>query len=94
MLSRVARQAVRAVGSRSLHVTRPAARIYDSVLDTIGDTPVVRLNSVPTRKDVTVYAKLEYVMLVVERRNVFLICLAGSETGNWKLTVECVAHET
>ena len=33
--------------------------IADSVLDLIGDTPMVRINKMNTNKDVTVYAKLE-----------------------------------
>ena len=34
--------------------------MYESILDTIGDTPVVKLNNLPKRSDVTVYAKCEY----------------------------------
>ncbi len=60
MLSRfVARAFGMANGCRRVHATPSAMRIYDSVLDTIGNTPVVRLNRIVTRPDVTVYAKLE-----------------------------------
>ena len=33
--------------------------IGDSILDLIGNTPMVRINKLNTNKDVTVYAKLE-----------------------------------
>eukprot|EP00658_Telonema_sp_P-2_P018065 TRINITY_DN17072_c0_g1_i3.p2 TRINITY_DN17072_c0_g1~~TRINITY_DN17072_c0_g1_i3.p2 ORF type:complete len:131 (+),score=20.20 TRINITY_DN17072_c0_g1_i3:238-630(+) len=46
--------------TRALHATAPTHRIYDSILDTVGDTPIVRLNNIVPRDDVTVYAKCEY----------------------------------
>lgn len=48
------------LGRRSLHSTAPALRIYDNILETIGDTPVVKLNRIVPRDDVTVYAKAEF----------------------------------
>ena len=62
MLPRVASRQLRSlatVARRQIHVTAASHRVYDNVLQTIGDTPVVKLNRVPTRDDVTVYAKLE-----------------------------------
>jgi cysteine synthase A len=37
-------------------------RVYDSITETIGDTPLVRLNRLPAERDVkaTIYAKLEF----------------------------------
>jgi len=46
--------------ARGFHASAPVSRIYDSILDTIGNTPVVRLNNIVPRDDVTVYAKCEY----------------------------------
>lgn len=45
---------------RHVHTSRPALQVYDSILETIGDTPVVRLNSIVPRDDITIYAKAEY----------------------------------
>lgn len=47
-------------GRRTIHASAPALRVYDSILDTVGDTPIVRLNNIVERDDVTVYAKCEY----------------------------------
>jgi len=46
--------------ARQIHSTPRLSQIYDSILDTIGNTPVVRLNNLSPREDVTVYAKCEY----------------------------------
>ena len=64
MLSTLARRAgTQAASAHSRHIHRSAAsmRVYDNILETIGDTPVVRLNKLSPRDDVTIYAKAEYV---------------------------------
>src|ERR1700722_18097331 len=37
-------------------------KVYDSIVDTIGDTPLVRLNNLPKEENAvaTIYAKLEF----------------------------------
>ena len=46
--------------SRGLHSSMPAqTRIYDSILDTIGNTPIVKLNNMGP-KDVNLFVKCEY----------------------------------
>jgi hypothetical protein len=59
MLARNTCRAVAGAGRRCIHVTPQANAIYNSITDTIGNTPVVRLNRIVPRKDVTVYAKCE-----------------------------------
>lgn len=44
---------------KRIHTTAACGRIYDSILDTIGDTPIVRINSIAP-SHVTMYAKCEY----------------------------------
>ena len=43
---------------QSIRTTHGRGRLFDSVLDTIGDTPVIRVNNIPT-KGATVYVKAE-----------------------------------
>ena len=45
-------------GSNSIRRTEGRGRLFDSVLDTIGDTPCIRVNNLGP-KDVTVYVKAE-----------------------------------
>lgn len=45
--------------ARSRRAPRTSARLYESVVDTIGDTPCVRLQRIAP-EGVTMYAKLEY----------------------------------
>ncbi|SFF15389.1 cysteine synthase A [Sulfitobacter brevis] len=42
----------------SIRTTKGRGRVYESVLDTIGDTPVIRVNNIPTH-GATVYVKAE-----------------------------------
>lgn len=42
----------------SIRTTKGRGRLYDTVLDTIGDTPVIRVNNIPTHGS-TVYVKAE-----------------------------------
>jgi cysteine synthase len=42
----------------SLRTTKGRGRLYDNVLDTIGDTPVIRVNNIPTHGS-TIYVKAE-----------------------------------
>lgn len=42
----------------SIRTTKGRGRLYDNVLDTIGDTPVIRVNNIPTH-GATVYVKAE-----------------------------------
>ena len=86
MLSRVAssmRKGASNVGARYIHATGSSQQIYDNVLQTIGNTPVVRLNSLPTRDDVTIYAKLEYFnpLSSVKDRLAFGIIEAAEQSG-------------
>jgi len=71
---------------RFLHASRPAQQIFDSILDTVGNTPVVRLNRLPTRKDVTVYAKCEFFnpLSSVKDRLAVAIIEHGERTGRLK----------
>lgn len=48
-----------AVSCRRIHTTAPVSRIYNNILETIGDTPVVRINAIAPAH-VTMYAKCEY----------------------------------
>ena len=43
---------------QSIRTTHGRGRLFDSVLDTIGDTPVIRVNNIPT-KGATIYVKAE-----------------------------------
>lgn len=42
------------------HLDKPRGRTYDSILETLGSTPLVRLNRVTEGLGATVYAKLEF----------------------------------
>lgn len=42
----------------SIRTTKGRGRLYDTVLDTIGDTPVIRVNNIPTHGS-TIYVKAE-----------------------------------
>ncbi len=42
----------------TIRSTRGRGRLYDNVLDTIGDTPVIRVNTIPTH-GATIYVKAE-----------------------------------
>ncbi|WP_223428062.1 PLP-dependent cysteine synthase family protein [Tateyamaria pelophila] len=42
----------------SVRTTKGRGRLYDNVLDTIGDTPVIRVNNIPTHGS-TIYVKAE-----------------------------------
>lgn len=48
-----------AAGVRQYRATTSNLRVYDSILDTIGSTPIVKLNKI-SPEGVTMYAKLEY----------------------------------
>ncbi len=43
---------------QSIRTTHGRGRLFDSVLDTIGDTPVIRVNNIPTH-GATIYVKAE-----------------------------------
>ena len=43
---------------QAIRTTTGRGRLFDSVLDTIGDTPVIRINNIPT-KGATIYVKAE-----------------------------------
>jgi len=43
----------------SIRTTQGRGRLYDSILDTVGDTPVVRINNIGV-DGVTIYVKAEY----------------------------------
>lgn len=43
---------------QSIRTTHGRGRLYDTVLDTIGDTPTIRVNNIPTG-DATIYVKAE-----------------------------------
>lgn len=45
---------------RSVHSSAPSQRIYNSILETIGNTPVVRVNNVPVPNECEIYLKCEY----------------------------------
>ncbi len=47
------------MAAQTIRRTTGRGRLYDSILDTIGDTPVVRLNAL-SPKDVSVYVKAEF----------------------------------
>eukprot|EP00808_Paulinella_micropora_P032150 g71064.t1 len=71
--------------ARALHVTKPRQRIYDNVLQTIGNTPIVKLNRVaPPYADI--YVKLEYYNPLgsVKDRMAFAIIEDALATGKLK----------
>jgi hypothetical protein len=43
---------------KSIRTTKGRGRLYDNVLDAIGDTPVIRVNNIPTH-GATIYVKAE-----------------------------------
>ena len=43
---------------QGIRTTHGRGRLFDSVLDTIGDTPVIRVNNIPTN-GATIYVKAE-----------------------------------
>ena len=45
---------------RSLHSSAPSRRVYSSILETIGNTPVVRVNNFNVPNECEIYAKCEY----------------------------------
>jgi hypothetical protein len=57
MLRNTSTRVASVASARGFHASAPVSQIYDSILDTIGKTPVVRLNNIVPRDDVTVYAK-------------------------------------
>ena len=48
------------IRSATEHLDAPRGRIYDSILETIGHTPLVRLNRMAEGSKATVLAKLEF----------------------------------
>jgi hypothetical protein len=44
MLRTMARVGAKSAGVRQFHSTTSSLRVYDSILDTIGSTPIVKLN--------------------------------------------------
>eukprot|EP00612_Vaucheria_litorea_P005425 CAMPEP_0171465554 /NCGR_PEP_ID=MMETSP0945-20130129/8599_1 /TAXON_ID=109269 /ORGANISM="Vaucheria litorea, Strain CCMP2940" /LENGTH=71 /DNA_ID=CAMNT_0011993211 /DNA_START=59 /DNA_END=271 /DNA_ORIENTATION=+ len=44
---------------RAFHSSKPAMQLYDSILDTIGNTPLVRINKLAP-EGVNVYGKCEF----------------------------------
>ena len=38
----------------------PSTKVYDNILETIGDTPLVKLNKIAADIPAKVYAKVEY----------------------------------
>ena len=44
--------------SKAIRTTKGHGRLYNNVLDTIGDTPVIRINNIPTH-GATIYVKAE-----------------------------------
>tara|TARA_R110002094_G_scaffold185637_1_gene162027 strand:+ start:439 stop:672 length:234 start_codon:yes stop_codon:yes gene_type:complete len=38
----------------------PSKKVYDNILDTIGDTPLIKLNKIASDIPAKVYAKVEY----------------------------------
>lgn len=59
MLLSTTRLAARSLRSRALHATRAAPALYNNILETVGGTPVVRINKLAP-EGVHVYAKCEY----------------------------------
>lgn len=66
LLSRISRSAVSAASavrtagvSRGLHATRVASAVYDNILETVGSTPVVRINKLGP-EGINLFAKCEY----------------------------------
>ena len=57
MLGAIARRGAGTSARRAFHTSAPLNRIYDSILDTVGDTPVVKINKMGP-KDVTVYGAI------------------------------------
>ena len=45
--------------SGTIRTTKGRGRLYDSILDTVGDTPVIRVNNLAP-KGVTIYVKAEF----------------------------------
>ena len=56
MLRTLAKTAARA---RGFHTTAPTSAIYENIVDTIGSTPIVRINKLGP-KGINLYAKCEY----------------------------------
>jgi cysteine synthase A len=44
--------------NKTIRTTKGRGRLYDNILDTIGDTPVIRVNNIPTN-GATIYVKAE-----------------------------------
>ena len=42
----------------AIRATKGRGRLYDNVLETIGDTPAIRINNIPTH-GATIYVKAE-----------------------------------
>jgi cysteine synthase A len=45
---------------RGLHSSAPARRVYNSILETIGNTPVVRVNNIKIPNECEIYVKCEF----------------------------------
>ena len=71
---------------RRLHSSAAPRRIYNSVLDTIGSTPIIRINNIPIPNDCTLYVKAEYFnpLSSVKDRLALAAIQAGEESGELK----------
>jgi len=45
---------------RAIHSSAPSRRVYNSILETIGNTPVVRINNIPIANECEIFVKCEF----------------------------------
>jgi len=71
--------------ARALSTTAPRRQVYDSILDTIGGTPVVRINRLAPA-NVEMYVKCEYFnpLSSVKDRMAYSIIMAAEKSGQLK----------
>jgi len=72
--------------ARRLHTSAAPRRIYGSILETIGNTPIVRINNLAVANDCTLYAKAEFFnpLSSVKDRLALAAIQAGEESGELK----------
>ena len=71
---------------RDLHSSSVSRRVYNSILETIGNTPVVKVNNIPAANGCEVYVKCEFFnpLSSVKDRLAYAAIMEGKKNGSLK----------
>ena len=81
------------IRSATEHLDAPRGRIYDSILETIGHTPLVRLNRMAEGSKATVLAKLEFFNPLSSVKDRIALAMVEEAERDGKLTADSVLVE-